>query len=137
MKQSQISIRADALTAAARAIVEAEKATHDAKTARLRKAHLEKEAANLLPVAPGFESLYAWPETMGGKSMGIRVEVRHGSKFLSCYNFKPMDLSYALEETRKLLMTDHPELSLFDDDLVIKFSSHPPKDPTAISALPT
>ena len=53
MKQSQIRIRADALTAAARAIVEADKAKHDAKTARLRKARLDKEAADLLAHAPG------------------------------------------------------------------------------------
>jgi len=47
MKQTQISARADALTAAARAIVQAEKAKQDAKTARLRKARLDKEAADL------------------------------------------------------------------------------------------
>ena len=52
-KQSQIRARADALTAAARAIVDAEKAKHDAKTARLRKARLEKEGADLLAHAPG------------------------------------------------------------------------------------
>jgi len=53
MKQTQISARADALTAAARAIVQAEKAKQDAKTARLRKARLDKEAADLLAHAPG------------------------------------------------------------------------------------
>ena len=53
MKQSQISARADALTAAARAIVQAEKAKQDAKTARLRKARLDKEAADLLTNARG------------------------------------------------------------------------------------
>ena len=66
MKQSQISIRADALTAAARAIVEAEKATHDAKTARLRKARLDKEAADLLANAPGKPRVKAL-KAKGGK----------------------------------------------------------------------
>ena len=52
-KQSQIRARADALTAAARAIVEAEKAKQDAKTARLKKARLAKEAVDLLAHTPG------------------------------------------------------------------------------------
>jgi hypothetical protein len=66
MKQSQISARADALTAAARAIVEAEKAMHDAKTARLRKARLDKEAADLLANAP------CKPRTRAMKAKGKR-----------------------------------------------------------------
>jgi len=53
MKQSQISARADALTAAARAIVQAEKAKQDAKTARLRRARLDKEATDSLAHTPG------------------------------------------------------------------------------------
>jgi hypothetical protein len=52
-KQSQISARADALTAAARAIVEAERREHEAKSARLRQARLAKEAADLLAHTPG------------------------------------------------------------------------------------
>jgi hypothetical protein len=39
--------------ATAREIIDAEKSQHDAKTARLRKARLEKEAADLLENAPG------------------------------------------------------------------------------------
>jgi hypothetical protein len=44
--------RAEATSAAAYAIIGAEKAKHDAKTARLRKARLQKEAAGLLANAP-------------------------------------------------------------------------------------
>jgi hypothetical protein len=44
---------ADETAATAREIIDAEKAKQDAKTARLRKARLEKEAANLLANAPG------------------------------------------------------------------------------------
>ena len=39
--------------ATAREIIDAEKNKHDAKTARLRKARLDKEAADLLANAPG------------------------------------------------------------------------------------
>ena len=44
---------ADETAATAREIIDAEKAKHDAKTARLRKARLEKEAVELLAHAPG------------------------------------------------------------------------------------
>ena len=43
----------DETAATAREIIDAEKAKHDAKTARLRKARLAKEAADLLGNAPG------------------------------------------------------------------------------------
>jgi hypothetical protein len=39
--------------ATAREIIDAEKAKHEAKTTRLRKARLEKEAIELLAHAPG------------------------------------------------------------------------------------
>jgi hypothetical protein len=45
--------RAEATSAAAYAIIGAEKAKHDAKTARLRKARLQKEAAGLLGECAG------------------------------------------------------------------------------------
>ena len=44
---------ADETAATAREIIDAQKAKHDAKTARLRKARLEKVAVELLAQAPG------------------------------------------------------------------------------------
>ena len=43
----------DDTTAAAREIIDAQDQAHEAKTARLRKARLDKEAADLLAHAPG------------------------------------------------------------------------------------
>jgi hypothetical protein len=51
-REKIMGARADATTAAARAIVDAEKAEHDAKMARLKKARLAKEAADILALTP-------------------------------------------------------------------------------------
>src|SRR3954454_4562587 len=45
--------KADAITTAAWAIIDADKAKHDSKTARLRAAREAKEQADLLAHAPG------------------------------------------------------------------------------------
>jgi hypothetical protein len=47
------STRDEQANAAAREIIELEKKKHDVKPARLRKARLAKEAADLLACAPG------------------------------------------------------------------------------------
>jgi hypothetical protein len=54
----------DDTTAAAREIIDAQDRAHDAKTARLRKARLDKEAADLLARAPGK------PRTKASKAKG-------------------------------------------------------------------
>jgi hypothetical protein len=55
MRPTQMSSgqKADRTTEVARKIVDADKAKQDAKTARLKKARLDKEAADLLAPAPG------------------------------------------------------------------------------------